>query len=79
MEIIKFSLGEIWFDREDNPFLIIEVNQRNENYPIQAKHLIDDFLTSYTRLGYDVGTDIESSLDLVTYKGHKEDFPEYFL
>ncbi len=78
MKLTKFSLDEVWLDREDNPFLIIGIN-RNESWPIKAKSLIDDTLVSYSPLGYDVGEGIESNLDLVRFIGNKINFPEYFL
>ncbi len=76
---LKFAIDEVWVDRLDTPYLITGISSQIKNYPVQASNLINNTTVTYTPLGYDIGTGVESPLDLVTYIGHKDNFPEYFL
>ena len=75
---LKFSVGEIWKDRYDCPYIILEIHAE-PGFPIIAKDIKTNITCSFTQHGKEISNHFDSPQDLITYVGNKKDFPEYQL
>jgi len=75
--MLKFQVDDVWSDRCDCPYLVVEI--QGGNFPVVAMDLRSGSAILLTATGKEINNTIDSPQDLVTYLGTKKDFPEYDL
>ena len=73
---MKFSPDDAWSNRNGDKFIVISVTQGN--FPIRAKHLIENYIIEFAKTGEEI-PGLVSEFDLVKFHGCISKFPEYLL
>jgi len=77
MNDIKFSVGDIWLNRIEEPNIITKMT--SGDYPIIATNTTTGTVMNFSRSGEEVSYHFDSDLDLIVYIGKTKDYPEYIL